>query len=1078
MSSSILTARADVNPNIEHALRFLHVLGADERTSLHWQLVRERLDRLADPAARPSSFSGSFAEVCDRLIAANGAGDAVFAGITLMAEDAPARRAEFDRGSRVMALDLDGAPMPTWDNCVPAPHLISETSPGRYHCLWRLAETLPPVAWQAQQRRLAARFGGDLNIGKPAQTLRVPGFLHQKAAPFRCRIVARRDDPPIHPVIFIEALTGVEPARTGTGGTGGFADVVVDERTGLVVDGREAYLTQLVWRAFNDNPDASADELKALVWRECCRTMSLRASRAHPSPEAIQRKIADKIRHLLRKDMRQRARVEAEVPPWAPPPELEPAAAQERMRAVIRDHLETHTPRRTDPDSGLVPYDPAKPRPRTALVATAGLGKSTSFLEVLADLAGDFDADPPNRLWYVTATFALARELAEKARAARLSAIAIRGRTYTSGPDDPPLCARSEVVKAITAAGVTNIRSNLCEKDKDPEEGANGDSVTLKCIHFDNCPYWQQFEPAHIYFLTHEYLFLRPTDKLLRPDYVVIDELPLTAFFVERHCAPEAIINTAHDVEPIVRAAIDDFRRAVDPRERLRRAGIGAAALREMAQAIQKRPEYDVSAAVWPHFADEVILRHLNRRKVPWAARFLDAIAEEMDFGRDRVAGVRYRRRVADDDGSTREWFEFQRPAMIKVKHSVPMLMLDGTANPTLVDEFFTDHEKHRGDNEMTPDELNWRRTVGFVEINARRSAHITQITNFSASKRNLLRRVDADGFATNADKYMPIIFKRLPRDESILFVTYKTVEDYILGSERLRALVPTNVQLAHFGAIRGRDVWKHVGGVVVLGRNLPPADDVERIALALRAGRDVPLPLVDVGFERTAVRWHAKDGRGAVTHDWRHPDPLVEAIRWSICDAETMQAADRARLVWPDGPKFVLLFNNTPTIAADELIPFERWLGLSPDPLARFGELVRRENGVARLSTKRLAAAHPDLFATERVVKRSADRITANPPAEVPTGIAMAPTVPVQVMVSKVRGEPGPAVPTLTTLPGRLTAVKISRDAGADAWVEEPKPSPENLQPDAVPKRGPRHYVMRADPVEVEIPPKLDQNS
>lgn len=1072
---NILNKTIAVNTNIDAIIDFLCFLGADENTPRHWQTYPEPRGN----GGKTIHPFGSFTEHREKLIAAN-----EHAALCVCVTDinGPRRNGDFALGCRFAILDLDGAPLPDWHAVgMPVPHLIIESSPDRWHCYWRLQDRLPKTAWIALQQKLAATFNGDPGMANPALVMRVPGSVHHKSGAFLTRIVSRHNYPPIGASVFITALANVnlaraESARIGEGGRGGVGGIIRDAG-GKVIDGREAYATRLVHTAHVADPDATAEDLEATVWDEFCRTASLHSSQRFPSVDAIRRDIRGKVKYILRKNIRHAERAEATLPPWTPPAALDPETAQARLRAAILDHVRYHLPILTgvkeDGKALLKHYAPDAPQPRLVINATAGLGKSVTVIDVLTDIEIDASGDMNllGCVWFVVATYALAAELAAKADALNLRAVAIRGRTYTSGPQDPPLCQRHEVVKELTSAGITNIKDCLCET-KISEQNNGPASITLKCRYRDGCPYFKQFdEQANIFFLSHEYLFVRPTDRLPRPDYVVIDELPLNSFFTERHCTPEAILNTAHDATAVVTAALDDMRRGVDPREGLRLAEISASGLHAMSKAIRERPEYSMKNVATPDLADEIILRRIAKRKIPWAARFIDAVARELNFERERVAGVQWQHREYEEEDTrvVKDWIEFQHPTTFMIKHSTPMLMLDGTANRTLVDEFFTDHERHSGDDELSPEELAWRRGFGFVEIEARRSARVTQITNFHASKRRLMAHVAKGAPARYADKYLPIIFERLPKDEHILFVTYKAVEEYILESEHLRALVPDNITLTHFGAIRGRDEWKDVAGVVILGRNLPPAGDVERIALALRAGRDVPLPGA-TGYERTAIRWHAKDGRGGVTHDWRHPDPLVEAIRWSVCDGETMQAADRARLVWPDGSKWVLLISGTPTLAADEFVPWERWLGLSPDPLARFGEVLVRDRGAAILSGGNLAARHPDLFPTAGAARVGIHRLTKNAPTEVPTGIAGV-AVPVTLMRGKVLGERGAMAPTLTTLPGRLTAVKISRDAGADAWVEEPQPPPEDRQPGAAPNRGPRHWVMRADPVEVEIP-------
>lgn len=185
------------------------------------------------------------------------------------------------------------------------------------------------------------------------------------------------------------------------------------------------------------------------------------------------------------------------------------------------------------------------------------------------------------------------------------------------------------------------------------------------------------------------------------------------------------------------------------------------------------------------------------------------------------------------------------------------------------------------------------------------------------------------------------------------------------------------------------------------------------------------------------------------------------------------MQAVGRIRAIRATTQERIVLISGVPTLPANRLIAWRDFIG--EEKVDRFAELLVRENGAALLSRGKLANDHPDLFPTVATARGAVRRMVEDPPTEVPTGIADV-TVPVTVMRGKVRGAVGAMTPVLTTLAGQSTAVAISRKAGADALVEEPKPEPKAGE--LPPLRGPRHYVMRADPVEVEIPPKLDQNS
>jgi RepB DNA-primase N-terminal domain len=73
--------------------------------------------------------------------------------------------------------DLDGAPVP---NAELAPSAVLESSPGRYHCFWRLRDALPPEDAEALNRRLTHAIGADPGGFALTKILRVPGSRNFK----------------------------------------------------------------------------------------------------------------------------------------------------------------------------------------------------------------------------------------------------------------------------------------------------------------------------------------------------------------------------------------------------------------------------------------------------------------------------------------------------------------------------------------------------------------------------------------------------------------------------------------------------------------------------------------------------------------------------------------------------------------------------------------------------------------------------------------------------------------------------------------------------------------------------------
>src|SRR5208283_5089506 len=90
-------------------------------------------------------------------------------------------------GIRAVFADLDGAPLESVTDNRLAPHIIVESSPGRYHVYWKVSE-FPLERFTPLQKAIAGRFNGDNSVVNPSRVMRLPGFYHLKAEPFLTRI--------------------------------------------------------------------------------------------------------------------------------------------------------------------------------------------------------------------------------------------------------------------------------------------------------------------------------------------------------------------------------------------------------------------------------------------------------------------------------------------------------------------------------------------------------------------------------------------------------------------------------------------------------------------------------------------------------------------------------------------------------------------------------------------------------------------------------------------------------------------------------------------------------------------------
>jgi len=129
-------------------------------------------------------FHGTFDQHFDALAKLNKAGAGVF--VTVNETDLKGRKTKNITCVRAVHVDLDGAPLePAKD---PRPHIIVESSRGRWHVYWK-TENLPLYDFSNAQKAQIKRLNSDKSVHDLPRVMRLPGFYHQKGKPFRTKLV-------------------------------------------------------------------------------------------------------------------------------------------------------------------------------------------------------------------------------------------------------------------------------------------------------------------------------------------------------------------------------------------------------------------------------------------------------------------------------------------------------------------------------------------------------------------------------------------------------------------------------------------------------------------------------------------------------------------------------------------------------------------------------------------------------------------------------------------------------------------------------------------------------------------------
>ena len=122
----------------------------------------------------------------------NDQGAGVF--LTINETDGKGRETRNITKVRAIYVDLDGADVnPVLQEM---PHMVVESSPGKFHGYW-LVKDFPLEAFKATQQRLIKKFGGDKAVCDLPRVMRVPGYVHHKGEPFTTQIVFEHHGEPL-----------------------------------------------------------------------------------------------------------------------------------------------------------------------------------------------------------------------------------------------------------------------------------------------------------------------------------------------------------------------------------------------------------------------------------------------------------------------------------------------------------------------------------------------------------------------------------------------------------------------------------------------------------------------------------------------------------------------------------------------------------------------------------------------------------------------------------------------------------------------------------------------------------------
>jgi hypothetical protein len=160
----------------ETQLLWRHLFGGQKGLLQIWSGVKDECEEFTSIKSNYFSYPGAAKDAAEWALEKAGEPEReVYFCVHLL--NGPQRTKE--NASEVITLwgELDGVPVPNGEL---KPSAIVQSSPGRYHCYWRLTDAIPPQIAEQLNNRIAKKIGADPSGFDLSQLLRVPGTVNHK----------------------------------------------------------------------------------------------------------------------------------------------------------------------------------------------------------------------------------------------------------------------------------------------------------------------------------------------------------------------------------------------------------------------------------------------------------------------------------------------------------------------------------------------------------------------------------------------------------------------------------------------------------------------------------------------------------------------------------------------------------------------------------------------------------------------------------------------------------------------------------------------------------------------------------
>lgn len=720
---------------------------------------------------------------------------------------------------------------------------------------------------------------------------------------------------------------------------------------GLVVDGRDAWMSQIAFHAVHDVKEVAsvldAKHIAETVWERFADSTDLSRPRQDGSrlysPEDALRKVNDKLR--LAQECRLPSRDSAVPEPVFQIPTLDACGARKKLSELLesfgRDVQTWHREGR-------------ECLPLLGIRATVGLGKSRAAREHLVPLAKSLKAEQrPHRILIFVPSHRLADETAASWSETGLRVAVLRGYERNDPITGDPMCRDIEVVRAALSTGLP-VHETACS-------GRNG----ARCSFYDTC-----LKQMNLRDVANADVVVAPYDTLYTG--LAFDKDDVALLLVDEGCWARAIEQrkdfSVEDIaeEPLAgmgngigrgpvgaMADLVTFRGRLTSallsngpwpvkRSALSNAGLSADDCRDAARLERWRlQDTGLSPGISGSERRKAVDVSASNTRILQLASIWEELASFLD-SRQNLSG---RIRIAAPDTRGRHGIEVRRIGQLHESlRGKPLLHLDATMRPELARTVLPDLSMETID--VSTPFMQVRHVQG--SFGKSMLCPAKGLTSEEARRRENRLLECVNYVRWHARRVWP---------GRVLVVTYKSVETAF-------ADIP-NVEIAHFNAVAGLDRYKDVALLISIGRPLPPSTELEALAGAYFDH----VPKGRYRRTRAGLRMRTSGARGVDVI--RHEDEKAEMLRAAICDDELVQVIGRGRGVnrTADDPLEVhVLADSALPLPYDKLT---LWEYEKPDV---FQKMLL--DGVAVDSPGDAAVLHPVLFGNEKQAQKEFERV------------------------------------------------------------------------------------------------------